>query len=382
MSRIDDLIAERAQKGVTFRELGDVIKLSFGTRITKREHSGTRYPVYGGGGASFLTDDFNREDEYVVSRFAISEACVRKVAGKFWMLDSGFTFEVTTPDVLKDFVAFWLFNRQREIYACSSEGAQKNLKTEEFKRFRFPVPPLEVQRETVKVLDRFTELEAALKAELEARRNQRVGVGTKLRPAESTYTPDGWERAKLGSLVRQRVDPVQVSSDDVYVNLGVKWYGEGAFAREPKPGSAIKARTLYRVRSGQFIYNRMFVTEGSFGLVTPELADGVVSNEFPVFDVELSRVLPEWLFLTFQDPVIVRRAATETTGGTKSRRRWKEDQFLAFEIDLPPLAVQSEIVRVHRALVGLESELAAELNARRKQYEYYRDRLLTFPEAA
>jgi type I restriction enzyme S subunit len=88
VSRIDDLIGELAPNGIEFGELGAVIKLNFGSRITRMQNSGTLYPVYGGGGASFRTDDFNREDECVVSRFAMSEICVRRVSGKFWMLDS------------------------------------------------------------------------------------------------------------------------------------------------------------------------------------------------------------------------------------------------------------------------------------------------------
>jgi type I restriction enzyme S subunit len=162
VSHIDDLIEELAPDGVGYRDLGSVITLNFGARVTKMADAGTRYPVYGGGGESFRTDDFNREDEYVVSRFAMSAKCVRKVAGKFWMLDSGFTFEPADESVDKDYVAYVLFNMQPEIYA------QKNLKTKEFKRFRIPVPPLKVQREIVRILDNFTGLEV----ELEARRTQ------------------------------------------------------------------------------------------------------------------------------------------------------------------------------------------------------------------
>ncbi|ERH33416.1 hypothetical protein HMPREF1550_00528 [Actinomyces sp. oral taxon 877 str. F0543] len=46
----------------------------------------------------------------------------------------------------------------------------------------------------------------------------------------------------------------------------------------------------------------------------------------------------------------------------------------------PPLEVQREIVRILDQFTALEAELEAELEARRKQYEHYRDRLLSFPE--
>lgn len=122
----------------------------------------------------------------------------------------------------------------------------------------------------------------------------------------------------------------------------------------------------------------MFVTEGAFGLVTPDLSNGVVSNEFPVYDLDPTRALPDWLLLKFQDPSTVRTVAAEATGGTKSRRRWKEDQFEAFVIDLPPIPVQREIVRILSTFSELERELKAELELRLLQYAHYRADLLTF----
>jgi type I restriction enzyme S subunit len=195
-------------------------------------------------------------------------------------------------------------------------------------------------------------------------------------------TPHGTVRTRIGDIATKYVDPVRVDPQETYTNLGVKWYGEGAFARSPKLGSEIKAKTLYRVKSAQFIYNRMFVTEGSFGLVTPEIANGVVSGEFPAYDLDVSQVIPEWLYLYFQTPSVVNAAAAETRGGTKSRRRWKEDQFEAFEIDLPSLAAQKEIVERVRASSDLVASLKEELALRQLQFAHYRERLLTLQELA
>ena len=122
MSEIANLIRDLCPNGVVFKELGLVIRLNFGSRITKLENSGDLYPVYGGGGESFRTDNFNRENEYVVSRFAMSAKCVRLVQGRFWMLDSGFTFETVSSEVNKEYVAYLLLAMQPEIYACSSQG--------------------------------------------------------------------------------------------------------------------------------------------------------------------------------------------------------------------------------------------------------------------
>lgn len=54
--------------------------------------------------------------------------------------------------------------------------------------------------------------------------------------------------------------------------------------------------------------------------------------------------------------------------------------FRAIPVPLPPLPIQQEIVRILDTFTNLTAELTAELTARRKQYEYYRDELLTFGE--
>ena len=173
---------------------------------------------------------------------------------------------------------------------------------------------------------------------------------------------DGWRKTTLEAVASQYIDGFKVLPDETYKNLGVQWYAGGTFAREPKRGSEVGATRLFRVKPGQFIYNRMFVTEGSFALVASEHADGVVSNEFPVFDLDEAQVLPNFLLAYFQQPEVWRAVADEATGTTKSRRRWKESQFLAHSIILPPLGEQRRIVdliaAVDDAVQATEAEVA------------------------
>ncbi|MFA5696462.1 MAG: N-6 DNA methylase [Bacilli bacterium] len=137
-------------------KLEEVIKINFGERITKNNQRGTKYPVYGGGGESFRTDNFNRENEYVIARFAMGENCVRFVNGQFWMMDSGGTFSINKEyenKLNKDFVGSILLSRQNDIFMCARGGAQKNLNTDHFYELEIPLPPLEVQEQIVKELD-------------------------------------------------------------------------------------------------------------------------------------------------------------------------------------------------------------------------------------
>ena len=145
---------EGSERQTTFHKfpLGEILKLGFGTRITKKDDEGTLFPVYGGGGESFRTDSFTRENDIVISRFAMSPECVRTVSGKFYLLDSGFTFsiaEIFSERASKEFVAQVLLNSQDRIYACARGHAQKNIDVDAFKAIQIPLPPLEVQREIV-----------------------------------------------------------------------------------------------------------------------------------------------------------------------------------------------------------------------------------------
>lgn len=155
---------------------------------------------------------------------------------------------------------------------------------------------------------------------------------------------DGWQQVPLGEVTTQYIEPLPLQADEEYTNLGLRMYAQGTFLREPKRGAEIKADRLFKVRPGQFVYNRMFASGGSFGLVKPEDEGAVVSNEFPVFDLDEARVLPPFLELYFQQPEVWAVVAEQCVGTTKSRLRWKEDRFAAHVVSLPLLREQQRIV--------------------------------------
>lgn len=139
-------------------ELDKIINLDFGVRITKKNNSSTEYPVYGGGGESFRTDNFNRENDWVISRFAMSQNCVRFVNGKFFLLDSGFTFSIKNEYknfVSKKYIASILLSIQSQIYAISRGEAQRNIDVDKFKKIKIPLPTIEIQEQIVSELESY-----------------------------------------------------------------------------------------------------------------------------------------------------------------------------------------------------------------------------------
>ena len=139
--------------------------------------------------------------------------------------------------------------------------------------------------------------------------------------------------------------PEAVGADKTYRILGAHWYAQGLYIKDITTGAGIQAKSLCRVEEGDFVYNRLFAWKGSFALATKENHGCYVSNEFPCFAVNRSRLDGRFLWRFFSRSSAWDEALSESTGGTPtSRNRLKENKFLAFKIPLPPLDEQRRIV--------------------------------------
>ena len=129
--------------------------IEYGTRVTRKRDAGTIYPVYGGGGATFQMDSYNREDRMVVSRFAMSETCTRFVESKFFLNDSGLTLRPKNENALLPIFLDWLIHSLNdEIYSLGRGTAQKNLNMEEFRKLPIRYPKdISDQQQIVNILD-------------------------------------------------------------------------------------------------------------------------------------------------------------------------------------------------------------------------------------
>ena len=134
-------------------KLEDCARIDFGSRVTRKVDSGTIFPVYGGGGETFRVDSFNRESCFIVSRFAMSENCVRYVSGKFFLNDSGLSVQTTQEGLSQSFLDRVLLANSTVIYGFGRGTAQKNLDIGLFRNLLIPIPTLEEQTRIVSKLD-------------------------------------------------------------------------------------------------------------------------------------------------------------------------------------------------------------------------------------
>ena len=122
------------------------------------------------------------------------------------------------------------------------------------------------------------------------------------------------------------------------------FWGKGLELRRIVTGSEIAASRRLRVRARQFLVSRIDARHGATGIVPDELDGAVVSSDFPSFDIDESRLLPEYLGWYSKTSAFVDdcRHASE---GTTNRVRLQEQRLLNLRMALPPLEGQRRVVR-------------------------------------
>ena len=143
------------KQGWEIKRLDDACEVEYGTRVVQKRDGGKIYPVYGGGGATFFMDTYNREDCLVVARFAMSAQCTRFVEGKFFLNDSGLTVRPKNEkELLTDFLNLQILFLNDHIYSLSRGTAQRNLDVPAFRNIQIAYPKsIQEQQRIVSILD-------------------------------------------------------------------------------------------------------------------------------------------------------------------------------------------------------------------------------------
>ena len=174
LKELNKLYIDIKTKDIECKQLGDVVNIKLGTRVIKSEseidseYSGNKYPCYGGGNISFYMKEYNREGlNLIISRFGVSENCVRLIDNKFWLNDSGMTLHSNNNELNQKYLNYYLLINQNNIYSISEGTAQKNINMDKFKNLQIPIPSIEVQNEIVKYCDRNNNIIKLIEEEIE-----------------------------------------------------------------------------------------------------------------------------------------------------------------------------------------------------------------------
>lgn len=417
MSHVEDLIDELAPDGVPIHPLGEVGTFVRGRRFTKEDrvdnglpsiHYGEIYTHYGVAATSAVSHV--RQELKPTLRFAQpGDVIIAAVGETVEDVGKAVAWLGTEPVAVHDdcfifrssldprFVVYFMqsaaFNKPKEAYVARAKV--KRLSSDGLAKLRIPIPPAEVQQEIVRVLDMFsgppTELATQLAAELEARRRQyALHREALLTFAESDqvrwvalgelagtglFNDGDWVESKnqdpAGGVRLTQLADVGV---DVFRDRSDRWMREDQASRLGctflKPGDVLIAR--------------MPDPLGRACQVPDNIGRAVTVVDVAILRSVRSDVLPRYVMYAINSQMVNREILSFQTGGT--RQRISRTNLGTVRIPLPSIEQQECIVAIldkFDALVtDLSHALLAEVAARRKQYEYYRDRLLTFKELA
>lgn len=413
MSKVDDLIAKLCPNGVEYKAIGEIGTLVRGNGMPKSDfeetgvgciHYGQIYTYYGIWTAetiSFIAkekaDKLAKVDpgDIIITNTSenIDDVC-KAVA---WLGDcqivTGGHATVLKHDQDSKYISYYLktptFFTEKKRYATGTKVIDVSAKN--LGKIKIPVPPLEIQREIVKVLDTFTKLEAELEAELEARRRQYHYYRDQLLNFEGR---DDVQWVTLGEVIvnlRTGLNPRQnfvlnpPDAKNYYIT--VRELGGLHIVLSDKTDKinddALKIiNNRSKLRTGDVLFSGTG-TIGNTALIECAPSNWNIKEGVYALTPNIKKIISKFLLYILKTTYVLSQINNYSAGSTVVSISMAN--FKRVIIPVPSLEEQARIVSTldkFDALVNdLSSGLPAEIAARRKQYEYYRDRLLTFKEA-
>ena len=372
MTKLEQLIQEKCPNGVKYKKLqevcGFITGFAFkanlfkdnGLPICKTTNIQNGYIDYSDMVKFNLSDYKENLDKYIINRDDIvigmsgtikvginnnDDICyLNQRVGKF----------IPNLSVIDNkYLYYVICNSIDQLIAGIQGGSVKNLSNQDVLSFVLPVPPLEVQREIVEILDKFTLLTAELTAELTARKEQFEKYRDKYVLCEDKNT------VNLENILK-------IKNGKDYKHLGsgnIPVYGTGGIMTYVNEYAYNKPSVLIP-RKGSL--DKVYYVDVPFWTV-----DTIFYT-----DIDIQKANPKYIFYCLQAKHLEK---LNQAGGVPSLTQTVLNKE---KIYLPDLKEQQRIVdildRFDTLCNDISSGLPAEIEARQKQYEYYRDKLLNF----
>ena len=332
-------------------KLDEICDINYGTRVVQKKDGGTIYPVYGGGGATFRMDKYNREDCLIVSRFAMSSLCVRFVKGKFFLNDSGLTIESKSKKVKQDFLDKQILALNDKIYSLGKGVAQKNLDIKELKQVVLSYPSSTSEQERiVSELDCLSEIIEKQKQQLKELDNlaQSIFYTTFGDPISNNF---GWENRRLGEIVNSNMIGLTRSGSEQDASYEYLYFkmnnigNEGGvdWSKTTRVNACAQEVEKYTLKEGDFLFN----TRNSFELVGKTCIYPHIDGEVCLFNNNIMRIdfkkeiNVTYMAYLFQDKYIKNQLDRIKKGTTSVWAIYYKD-LEKIDILVPDIALQEE----------------------------------------
>ncbi|RHQ55885.1 restriction endonuclease subunit S, partial [Firmicutes bacterium AF25-13AC] len=391
MSKLEELLQKLCPNGIEYKKLGNAISIERGKRLVREQLViDGKYPVF----QNSLTPlgyhtncNYPADTVYMIGAGAAGEIGFSSV--DFWAADDCYPL-VCGDDISSKYLYHVLLRLQPKIKSRVRKASIPRISRDSIAQLKIPVPPLEVQREIVRVLDSFTLLTAELTAELTARKKQYEFYRNKLLSfdtRDSENSEFAWKT--LGQLGKWSGGKTPSMAENSYWEGGtIPWIS----SKDMKSSTLLDTEDHITEKAIREISMTVY-PRNSIAVVT---RSGILKHTFPVayvpFETTINQdikmlvvdegILPRYAFHLIQGKGKDILAKTKKQGGTVDSLDFQK--VLNYRVPVPSLAVQERLVKVldnfDAICNDLNIGLPAEIVARQKQYECYRDSLLTFAE--
>ena len=389
MSELQELIQKLCPDGVEYKKLGDkqVSIMQRGTSLTKNNSTEGAYPVISGGRVpAFYCDKFNREGETItVAGSGAGAGYVQYWNEPIFVCDA---FSIKgCENVSTKYLYYCLTNVQDKIYATKKGGGVPHVHISSIENFLIPIPHPAIQEEIAKILDRFADLQAELQAELQARKEQYEYYRNKLlmfdKIGGGTQSVTWLKMSEIGTFIRGkrfvRTDIVSNGVPCIHYGDMYTYYGLYATQSKGRLRSELASKMRYAQKNDVVIVAAGENKE-DIGVGLAWLGDepAAVHDACFIFRSDLyPQYVSHYLRSNYYHKQIVKYVSEGKICSISAKGLGNA---------IIPIPAHEEQVRIATllnnfdALVGdLTKGIPAEMVAVQEQYEYYRNKLLSFP---
>lgn len=384
MSELNKLISEMCPNGVTFMRIGDIAEVGTGSSNGNEAIDGGLYPFFIRSQTVKTKNAYEYDEEAIIipGEGGVGEI-FHYVDGKYALHQRVYRIHFTKEDILTKFAYYYMQAYFKPFIMKKAVSATvTSIRKPMIQDFSIPIPPLPIQREIVRILDNFTELTA----ELTARQKQYGFYRDKLlsfSENEVEYLPLGKLYPDIRNGFVGTVTPFFSNKEDGVLYLRGTNVHDGVISdedivyvtkdfHEKHNRTELRADDIIMVQSGH-VGECAMVGEAYAGANCHALI--VMSNG--------GKCNSKYIVYYFHSREGKKKLNAITTGGTV--KHILASKIKRVIVPVPPLEVQDRLVDVLDNFDAICSDLniglPAEIEARQKQYEYYRDMLLTFAES-
>ena len=407
MSKIFDLINELCPDGVEFMEVEEVFIMKNGYTPSKANkdfwENGT-IPWYRmediRENGRILSESIQKitpkavkggklipKNSIIVATTATIGEHALAIADSFLMNQQFTSF--TIRELLKDkldikFVFYYFFKICEWCKQNTNSSSFPSVDMAKLKKVKFPVPPMEVQREIVRILDSFTLLTAELTAELTARKKQYEFYRDFLLSFdELDKNGEGCELKMLGEMILNVSNIKWSNNDKIYnyidlTSVDMQNHQIGNLSNISKEKHPSRAQQI--VKFNDIIFATTRPMQKRIAMIPKYLDGQICSTGYCVLRVDEKIALSSWVYYVLCTSIFYDYVDKFQQGA--SYPSISDNIVKKFQIPVPSLQTQQKVVEIldkFDTLVNSITEgLPREIELRRKQYEYYRELLLNF----